>query len=71
MAKIETYKCDECGKIKDETNRWWIGQTSAMDGSGLFILPFAPASLKNADMHLCGESCVLKAVAGWMEKHNG
>lgn len=59
---IQNYKCDVCGMLKGEGNRWLIGTPTAIPDAdywpGYFLGDWTDraASLPNAH-HLCGENC--------------
>lgn len=60
--KIETYKCDVCGKVKEKTNHWFAIMTN--DNGKALVEIYAPGDLHNgAQFDLCGESCVIKKVS--------
>lgn len=65
MAKLDTFRCDECGIQKQETNHWWLIQPCG-DGT-LALSPWKEhqTSLPNV-AHLCGQSCVHAALDRWM-----
>ncbi len=65
MSKYTTYKCDECGVLKQETNHWWVVATSPDAHGGLSISPMPP-DLPAGEITVCGRACAQKAVERWM-----
>lgn len=63
MRKPETYSCDVCGKQKQSVNHWWL----AFGGTPFELYPWTEANAIDADKHLCGAECVIKAVSEWMQ----
>jgi hypothetical protein len=67
--KVDSYKCDQCGKVKGEVNCWW---TYHSGGVGFYLIPFASAT--EADLqasyarHLCGRACVQRELEAFMEE---
>lgn len=64
--KVETFKCDVCGKVKGEANHWW--KLAFMDEGRphLVLLPMADKYEPTGSIHLCGESCVQRKVSEFM-----
>jgi hypothetical protein len=61
MAKVEVYRCDECGAEKKETNHWFVISNAV----GLFrIQTWNPDAVSG---HICGEQCVHKVLQKWLE----
>jgi hypothetical protein len=68
-VKLETYKCDGCGKVKGEANKWYklsiINQTLLLEPfDAPFGLDLGTAITKAFD--LCGEGCVQKKLQEFM-----
>jgi hypothetical protein len=75
MARIcDPYRCDECGGLKQESNRWYlifpkqdidfeIGSNVDVPATGIFITAWQ-ADLADHDgvKHSCGLDCVVKIV---------
>jgi endogenous inhibitor of DNA gyrase (YacG/DUF329 family) len=65
MAKVETFKCDQCGKQKQETNHWFVitpGLTAA-----LILRTWNTADITaHGVRHLCGQQCVVAELNQWM-----
>jgi hypothetical protein len=64
--------CDVCGRMKADTNHWFIVLTRG-DSSGI---GFAPASAEpyvdhsNNLEHVCGEMCLHVRLTRWIEQRN-
>lgn len=61
MAVLTTFTCDCCGKLKGETNHWFIFrfELNVAGGNQIIILPFDPSIPELPfDKHLCGRECV-------------
>ena len=73
MAHLNTYTCDCCGKLKGETNHWFIFRLDLTSAPGaqnrIVITPFDDHIIEpdNAN-HLCGRECVQKIVEQNLEK---
>ncbi len=67
MAEITTFRCDECGKLKQEANHWYRGVS--LDGPQRFML-FAWNCIPPAgpELHFCGMGCAVKAMTKAMEQ---
>jgi hypothetical protein len=79
MSRPTIPVCDQCGKLKGPSNRWFIaveanlpaypGATRPLHGLSVF-----PATMQESGydfenvIDLCGESCAQKALAQWMQK---
>jgi len=77
--KVETYKCDVCGKVKGDVNHWWIVAlaTDREVGFGLVLVAWSEEALDDRSLnhledarklHLCGSECVQKKVNEFMSK---
>lgn len=74
MAEITTFRCDECGKLKQEANHWYRGVS--LDGPQRFTLfawnciPYPPGELLRParELHFCGMGCAVKAITKAMEQ---
>lgn len=64
MRVHSPYKCDYCGKIKLETNHWWLRETDIE----MFALMTWRADRADDDCieHICGHECATKALAKYM-----
>ena len=64
MSLKKTWTCDQCGRVKGETNHWFAIRAQ---GTGIPVIPvlklirFMDASVD--DIHLCGEGCVIARVS--------
>jgi len=75
-VKTEQYKCDNCGAVKGETNRWWrVYVTTVVGGPGAILVQafdirrpmyVFPEETKAYD--LCGQGCVAKRLSEFMEQ---
>jgi endogenous inhibitor of DNA gyrase (YacG/DUF329 family) len=65
VAKVETFKCDQCGKQKQETNHWY-----AIDWSGVnrTVYRWSDAPSLVTLKHLCGQACVVAELNSWMNE---
>lgn len=63
--KINTYRCDECDKVKGEANHWWVvgPPFTRKTKTALSISSWGQVALAcKGIVHLCGQACVLKVV---------
>ena len=68
MSSQTTTTCDFCGKVKGETNRWWVTGIATRNDS-LFIAHGQSDVIWTDCRELkdcCGEQCVQKAVSRWL-----
>ena len=64
--KIHPYKCDGCGKLKGETNQWWIIRIARADGL-IGLYRWGQISADTAGVkHICSQACVIHAMSAWM-----
>lgn len=61
--KIDTFKCDVCGQIKGENNRW-LRVDSAIPRLELHAWDDIPSSSSTLD--ICSDQCVMKTVQQWL-----
>lgn len=77
--KVESYKCDGCGKLRaSDANRWWVlcklqlgQQLPRSDQPGapiwnLRLVAFEDRVGTPGEIHLCGEDCVQKKVSEFL-----
>jgi hypothetical protein len=65
MAKVEVYRCDECGAEKKETNHWFL---ISSDGASFFAEPWSDHNAEAGySAHICGEQCAHKVLQKWLE----
>jgi hypothetical protein len=64
--KVETYKCDQCGKQKQDSNHWFMLDIGIV-GFHLFIWDNANADIAGYK-HLCSQGCASKILSTWMTK---
>jgi hypothetical protein len=80
-VKVSTYKCDQCGIQKGETNHWWllfsdievtkVGNRQELFRSGVLIVPWDAVSADHDDAkHICSQGCASKEVSQWMERNS-
>ena len=60
MARKEQVVCDVCGKLKAETNHWFV---VSLSGNRLSIMGRDDAFENRAIYDCCGEACVLRKVS--------
>lgn len=70
--KVETFRCDECGHLKEQTNHWWAVTVLSAPPAAV-IEPLDEFSKKHdkwADpmLSLCGRECVQKVVERFMSQ---
>jgi hypothetical protein len=68
MAKVEVYRCDECGTEKKETNHWFeiqMGEYGPGFTRTLIVTPWTEHP--NGVLHICGEQCAHKVLQKWLE----
>lgn len=71
MAKLSTFKCDVCGKVKGETNHWLVMFLLAHKVEILpFSAPFDTGVEKPGAVHLCGSGCAMKKLADRLSREN-
>ena len=81
MSMDIVFKCSQCGREKQKTNRWWmvtpttlfVAATGGQRRGTLRILSFMPWDDAKAVLpefrHICGEVCAHKELAQFMEKN--
>lgn len=60
MADINTKKCDRCGRLKGETNHWWIIEYN-LETKSMYILPLEfheVYELWTVSVVACGLECL-------------
>jgi hypothetical protein len=62
--KVDTYKCDVCGKVKGDVNHWWL----ALNGERLIVEPWRSDLVSDGFLHLCGAQCVQKKLNEFLSK---
>jgi len=65
-----TYKCDVCGRTRDnDSNHWWAVW---FQDTGLAVYPFSKCEgideIDDADFHLCGRECLSKKEAELLDQ---
>jgi hypothetical protein len=74
MAWTERFTCDVCGKLRRETEDWWLAinecAVSHAGGSShpvLKLMPWDDLLVHRADSkHLCGGACAHTLLDRWM-----
>jgi hypothetical protein len=71
--KIQTFRCDVCKTIKQETNHWWLVDIRLTGHSTLDITPWIEIEAQSDTIgsewtrfHICGEQCVQKKVSEFL-----
>lgn len=60
MAKLFTFKCDACGKVKGETNHWFV---ILLQPRKIEVLQFEENWSKPGALHVCGSGCAMKRIS--------
>jgi hypothetical protein len=75
MRVPNLYKCDNCGKMRDETNHWWLVRFDPPDSKVLEIPPVFRLSPWNDQLaaelykgHVCSQDCVVKQLSKFMSQ---
>ncbi len=59
------YICDGCGAEKKEVNGWWMAGKLELS---FYVAPWAHGVTNLGKVqHYCGQACVIKALAAFME----
>lgn len=74
MAWIERFTCDICGKLRGETEDWWMAvkecapsNTTSSSQPILKLMPWDVLLVHGADSkHLCGAGCAHTFLDRWM-----
>jgi hypothetical protein len=75
MSEVSTFRCDECGKIKEEANHWYkalVFRTPPAASKQFMVAPWDSPDLEfviedERILHLCGMGCAVKAMTKAME----
>lgn len=70
MAEVSTFRCDVCGKLKEQANHWYRGCQT--DEPRFVIVSWDAASVLPAHhpvLHFCGMECAVKAMQKAMEQN--
>jgi hypothetical protein len=74
MGEFRTYKCDECGALKKESNHWFILRIIA-DATRIVLEPleekFSNHPLGRDEYTLCSKGCVLVQIERFMQRVMG
>ena len=66
--KIDTFRCDGCGALKDKSNHWWL--VAEYPGELLVAQWTDELAALRTDKeqwrHYCGRECVQKAIEKFM-----
>jgi hypothetical protein len=62
--KVETFKCDECGKSRDkDSNHWYMIFADQRDAKNIEIRRFdVRQEASRVWDHICGQECLHKAI---------
>ena len=70
MKNASPYKCNVCGKAKEDSNHWWLlfpSNTPDAPGSGFILDRWDDVYADRKDVeNICSESCASKALSKWM-----
>lgn len=77
MSEVSTFRCDECGKLKEEANHWYkalvFGPPPATSNRFMVALwdsPYLEFAIEGKRiLHLCGMGCAVKAMTKAMEQN--
>jgi hypothetical protein len=61
--RVDTFKCDVCGRIKGENNHWFRIDAS---GNGLELHGWGAVQAGESTVDLCSDLCVIKTVQQWL-----
>jgi hypothetical protein len=61
--RVDTFKCDVCGKMKGEGNHWFRLE---MGDAGMKMCPWGVMKLTGSSVDLCSDQCVLTMVQKWL-----
>jgi len=77
MSIVNTYKCEECPKIRGEKNHWFLGHfrppSKEIDFNGpnrgeILIIPWDnDRAMLEMFKHYCSMTCLFLAIARWGE----
>jgi hypothetical protein len=72
MKLPQPYNCDYCGKLKGESNHWWLVDPDLyVTGihEAFVLLPWNMLSFSGARTeHICSQECASKALSQWMSQ---
>lgn len=83
MSEVSTFRCDECGKLKEEANHWYkalVFRPPPAASNRFMVEPWDSPNLGVAIkgeigwvapervLHLCGMGCAVKAMTKAMEQ---
>jgi hypothetical protein len=61
--RVDTFKCDVCGKMKGDGNHWF--RIEAAD-AGMKMAPWGKLKPSPTSVDLCSDQCVLTQVQKWL-----
>lgn len=74
MPLIQVYKCDQCGRLKEESNHWFVTFVSPYnhpkDNGMISVVTLETAKTATFPVEaktICGRECVQKVVESFME----
>lgn len=80
MRMPAPYKCDVCGRLKDESNHWWLRMRTENEKQppalGAFLLEPWDPDVADKQLrpecplyeHICSESCAMKSLSQYMAR---
>jgi len=69
--KVDSFKCDSCGRQKGENNHWYKFRAYPDTGNGpeFTVNPFDSEGTDfPTTKHLCSDACVIKTVQVWLSE---
>jgi hypothetical protein len=74
MAWVERFTCDVCGKLRGDSESWWVAASECVPASTarstqptLQLMPWENLLAHSAEAkHLCGAACVHTFLDRWM-----
>jgi hypothetical protein len=64
VARVQSIVCDGCGKVKGETNHWYM--VSNIDDEFVLTRWIEADQDSYSVSHLCGQACVISKLSEWM-----
>lgn len=68
MSYQTTFTCDVCGRVKGETNHWFV----ALHPVGIWFGPWSENRARQPkSVHLCGETCACIHLSEFLSELKG